>query len=208
MVKILSQAGTSLADLYDVEGSVAGIDQLETRDLPIVHDMSGTLFSERCSGFVRRMVTGDILQNVTWDIVLDDLPAGLVRVLGFIVMSDTIARTTLAQLSMRDPGTGREVPFFQWHSTNDLESIIRIVENGAAVGNQNMLINVSEPPKIPNLLISAGQPQRVQEIAFRGIASAFGAGTVEITALVYLAFSAIGGVPGNTTSRGIPIPGW
>ena len=45
MVKILSQAGISLADLYNVEGSIAGIEQLDTRELPIVHEMSGTIFS-------------------------------------------------------------------------------------------------------------------------------------------------------------------
>jgi len=201
MVKILSKAGDSLADTYDVKGSIAGIDQLETHELPIVHEMGGTVFSERLSGDVRRSTTGAILQNVTWDLVLTDLPNIPFRMHACVVLVDTAGRINRAQLSIRDPENGREVPFFSWHTTNDIEQGIRIVENGGAAGNMTQMIGFQQ---LPILGIGSGQPQPVQEIAFRGLTSAFGAGDVTVIALIYNNFAQIGGI----SSRGLPVPSW
>jgi len=206
VVKILSQSGNSLADLYDVEGSVAGIDSLETRELPIVHEMASTVFSERCSGAIRIAQTAALAQNAAADVVLTDLPSGVWRILNVVVFADVNARTSSAQVSLREPIVGREIPIFAWDSTNDVQTNIRIVEDGAAAAN--VFVHVSNFMNVPTMGIGAGQPQRVGEIAFRVLTSAFGAGTVTMTALIYLALSAIGGVPGNTTSRGLPVPSW
>ncbi len=205
MPKILSQAGNSLADTYDVEGSVAGIDTLETRELPIVHEMGATVFSERCSAAIRRMNTGAIAQNLNFDVVLTDLPAGLWRILGVFVLANQQARVLNALVAVGD-GT-REMPIFVWDTNDDVETAIRYVDDGAAAANLTAM-RQSRPTGMPSLGIDAGQPQRIGQIAFRGASSGFGAGTVSITAYVHIAFSALGGVPGNTGSRGVPIPGW
>lgn len=202
MVKILSRSGDSLADTYDVQGSIAGIETLESREVSLVHEMGGTLFSERVSGFIRRQVTGDIVQSTTFDFVNADLPNVPYRVLGVSVLASAANKTTQAAVSLRDPISGREIPIFVWDVANDKTSLVRIVENGAASGN--FLALIPNQTLVPNMGIGSGQPQQVNELAFRGKSSAFGAGTVELTMLVYVAFSQIGGL----SSRGLPLPGW
>jgi len=204
VVKILSQAGNSLADTYDVEGSIAGIDQLETRELPIVHEMGATVFSERLSGAIRRATSGAILQNTNFDIILTDLPATPSRVLGVTVVTDVAGRVSTAAILIRDAGAGREMPIFVWDSGEQF-MVCRMVENNAAVGTLELLVtSLNLPGFPPSMIIGTDQPQEVDQIAFRGRSTGFGAGTVTITALIYLAFSEVGGI----SSRGLPIPGW
>ncbi len=205
MVKILSQSGDSLADLYDVKGSIAGIEELETRELPIVHEMGATVFSERLGGEIVRLSSGDILQSVAFDVILTSPPVGIYRVLGLQVLSDVTGRVDRAQVSLRDILTGREIPLFVWQATPDIEVAIRIVENGEAVANMGALRTVQQ--QVPSLGIAEGQPRRVgEEIVFRGQATAFGAGTVELIALVYLGVTEL--TQGALSSRGLPVPGW
>ena len=206
MVKILSQSGDSLADTYNVEGSIAGIEQLETRELPIVHEMGSTVFSERLSGAVRRGVTAAINQSTVFDIVFTDLPSGAWRVLGVTMLTNAVGRIDRAMVAMREPDAGREVPFFVWNTATDTENLARMVVEGAAATNVGVLI--PSILQVPTLGIGGGQPQRVGEIACRGASGAFGAGTVVLTVLIYIGLSAVGGVPGNTTSRGLPVPSW
>lgn len=202
MVKILSQAGDSLADLYDVEGSVAGIDHLETHELPIVHEMGATVFSERLDGTIRRATTGAIAQNIGFDLVLTDLPDGHWRVLGAAIIVDVTGRINNANICLRDADAGREIPLYVWHTTNDVESQIRIVENGAAVAAMHLL--VPNPLQTPNLGIGVGARQTVNEITFRGLTTGFGAGTVTASALIYIGFTH----RAEISSRGVPLPGW
>ena len=134
MTKILGQAGTSLADVYDIEGSIAGVDQLLSEEVTLEHEMGGVIFSERLIGSIERLTTGALVQNTSWDLTLVT-PPGIFRVLGVYVQADVGARSTRAQVSIRDPTSARELPLFIWDSANDLEQSIRIVENGGAVGN-------------------------------------------------------------------------
>lgn len=200
-VKILSQAGISLADTYDVQGSIAGIEELESAEVTLVHEMGNTIFAERVSGFIRRVTTAALNQNATWDLVLNDLPDGPFRILNVLVLANTSSRINRAQVSIRDDDGGREMPFFIWETSNDVESAIRIVENNGASANQTALVVRTG---LPSMGIGFNQPQRVNAIAFRGLTSGFGAGTVTVVALVYLAFSAVGGI----SSRGLPVPSW
>jgi len=204
MVKILSQSGNSLADMYDVAGSIAGIEQLESRELPIMHEMGGTLFSERFSSTIRRATTGALLQSVTWDLLITDLPPAISRILGVAVFANVAARTTHAQVSVRDPVAGRELPIWAWNTAIDAESNIRMQDNGAAVTTFAFLRTVDQLENSPNMLTGSDQPQGVPDIAFRGITAAFGAGTVIVTAIVHVAFAQVGGI----SSRGLPVPGW
>ena len=207
MVKILSQSGNSLADVYDVEGSIAGIDQLETRELPIVHEMGHTVFSERLSGSIRRISSGALAQNLTWDIIIADLPVTPTRVFGVACLVDTAGRTVVATVSVRTAvpsGGEREFPIFNFDTTQGTATC-RIQDNGAAVANLNLLENgLRAAGPQPSMVIGNEQPQPIDRIAFRGLTAGFGAGTVTVTALIYIGFSQVAGI----SSRGLPIPGW
>lgn len=202
MVKILSQAGNSLADVYDVAGSVAGIEQLRTEELPIVHEMGATVFSERFSLFIRRAGTAALNQNTAFDVVLSDLPDIPWRLLNVTVLADVAARTTHAQVSLVATNNEREVPVFVWDTANDAESRVRIIENGGAVGNQVVLL--ANPLLVPNMGAGSDQPQGIADVAFRGLTSGFGAGTVQYVALYAIAFAQFTA----PSSRGLPLPSW
>jgi len=203
VVKVLGKAGVSLADVYDVKGSIAGVDQLNSEEVSLTHEMGATIFSERLQGFLFRLTSGDILQDISFDITLTiNLP--IYRVLSVYVQADAGQRLTRAQVSLRQTQGGREIPMFIWAVNNDNESTIRIVENGAAVGIDSALIQVS-PATMPIIGLGSDQPALVgDEIVLRGTSSSFGAGTVECVALVYIAN------PQGVIQRGVglPVPSW
>jgi len=206
MVKILSRSGDSLADTYNVVGSVAGIEQLETRELPIVHEMGATLFSERFSTTIRRQVSGALNQSNNFDVVITNLPAGISRIFGvavFVPVAEA-GRVSLAQVSVRDPTSGRELPIWLWSSVAGSEVTARLEDNAGGVATVSILRPAQPLEAIPSILTGRGQPQRVSDIAIRAETLAFGAGTVTITALVYIGFSQVGGI----SSRGLPVPSW
>lgn len=203
MVKILARGGQSLADTYDVKGSSVAIEQLEAGEVSLVHEMGATIFSERLSGFVRRVSTGNLTQNTAFDSIMTNLPATPWRVLGVAVISDSLVRQDNCQISIQDPLAGREMPIFSWASANDVASNIRIQEGGGAAAAAAILIP-THPLLVPNLGMGSHQPQGVNDITFRGLTTGFGAGTVALVAIVYIAFSQVGGL----SSRGLPVPGW
>jgi hypothetical protein len=207
MVKILSKAGDSLADIYDVEGSIAGIDSLETKELPIVHELGATVFSERFSSNIRRGTSGGVAQSTAWDVEMANFGAStnIVRILSVAVFVDTTARVDHVTVSVRDVLNGREVPIFSWDTNNGgTETAVRIVEEGAAAAETIQLIPKGANVILPTMLVGPGQPNQVPEIAFRGITTAFGAGTVVTTVLIQQAFAQLRGV----SSRGLPVPSW
>lgn len=201
---VQSQAGISLAPAYDVKGSQAPIERLITAEVPVVHDMASTLFSERLSGGVRRRTTGDLAQSTSFDEIIDDFGKGITRIVGLAVLADVLARSSFVNVSVRDPVNGREVPIFVWDSTFDIFKIIRIQEDDGAVGNMQMLIPAQANPPALSMLIGTEQPQSMPDIAFRGVTTAFGAGTVEHILILYTASTAVA----NNQGYGLPIPGW
>lgn len=202
MTKILSRSGDSLADVYDIEGSIAGIEQLETRELPIVHEMGATLFSERFSTTTRRATTGNLLQDVNFAINLTDLPGTPTRLLGVTVLTNNAARILRAAVMVRDSvGTTRESPIWVWDAATSLP--IRLVEEGTEA-DFDVLVGSAPTIFVPNFVGGRLQPQVANEFIIRGRTTGFGAGTVFVTALYYIAFGQIGGI----SSRGLPIPGW
>lgn len=203
MVKILAQAGMSLADVYNVVGSSAGVEQLESREVSLVHEMGGTLFSERLGSSIRRLTTGDILQTVTFNGTLAGLGANAIRILGISVFADVNARIDRVVVSLRDPLAGREIPIWVWNTASDAERAMRLLDNAGAVASVFQLVSIA-PINVPNLMTGSEQPRRVSEIVMRGITATFGAGTVELILLVHTASSHQGGL----NSRGLPIPGW
>ena len=203
MVKILSQAGSSLADIYDAQGSIAGIDQLETRELPIVHEMGATVFSERYATTTRRAVSGNIAQSTAFNLVLTNLPATPTRLLGLAVISDDGSRVARAVCVVHDPNENQDVPI--WAFNGNLITI-DMIDNNAARAAFSLLRGERDATFIPTMVGGSGQSNQnmVDQIALRGDTGAFGAGTVFIRVIYYLAFAFQGGVD----SRGLPIPSW
>ena len=208
MSKILGRSGTSLADVYDVEGSEAGLEQLDTRVVTPFHEMGGTILSERMTGGIRRTSTGDILQSTTWDIVITGIAATPgARILGITIMTDVPARVNIASVLLRDPDDNRELPLWWWDQSTDIDSDIRIADEAAAA-NINILQPVNPTGTLPTFMIRPsprGTPSGLSEIAFRGLTAGFGAGTVEV--IVIIATLAPSGevVP---SSEGLPWPSW
>ena len=212
MVKILSRSGVSLADIYDVKGSIAGIEQLETRELPIVHEMGATVFSERYNTTIRGIVTGDIAQNITFEIALTSLPLAPTRLLGVQVLTDVGARILRCALSATNPigaigggGGAQDIPIWVWDATNALFETATLFNDGAS-GNLDVLIPHPGSLMFPTMVGGRGQgPDMVRDLRLQGRTTGFGAGTVAITALLYLGFAF------DTTglsSRGVPFPSW
>lgn len=202
--EVQSQAGVSIADVYDVKGSQAPVERLDISEIKGVHEMGQTVFSERFSTTVRRLSAGAIGQSTAWDTVFSDLPAGVSRVLGIAVTSGGVnGRIARTNLMASDPAALREFPLFVWDTANDIETTVQMVDGGAPTG-VGMLIPVNAYPLQLSIITGADQPQRVPNITFRGVTAAFGAGTVTPVAWIYLGFSAIGGI----SSRGLPFPSW
>ena len=208
MVKILSQSGSSLADIYEAEGSIAGIDQLDTRELPIVHEMGQTVFSERWRTSIRRTASGAIAQNITFDNSIADLPAVPTRLLGVAVFSDVASRISQAALVGRDADAGREFPLWVYDGEGGASfTTVRMVDDGGAAGNVQLLHGRASNDFLPNFVGGSGQRSStiVDRIVLRGLTTGFGAGTVFIRGLYYIASS---GAAGTLDSRGLPIPSW
>jgi len=202
---VQAQAGVSLSDIYDVRGGQAPIERILTTEVPAVHEMGGTIFSERISGEIRRRTTGDLAQNISIGEVINDLPAGPFMIHGVQVLTDNAARLTRVAVTVRDPlpvGGEREFPIWVWDGSNSID--VRIVDNGAATAIIPLLQPQPAFNTLPQLALGSDQPQAIPEIAMRGTTSGFGAGTVEIILLVRISFAAIGGI----SSQGLPIPSW
>ena len=210
MAKIQAQAGNSLADIYDVKGSIAGIETLETEQLSLVHELGKTVFSERFSTRVLRATTGAMLQNVTFDLVLTpasgvEAPPGIpARLLGVTALSDSGGRISTAAVMVREPVSGREVPVWA-HLTADGRMAVRIRENDGAAAPLDLLIPDPAVVQLPAFIGGVEQPLFTNEVAMRGLTTGFGAGDVTIFFLLYIAFAEVGVVP---SSRGLPIPSW
>ena len=205
MTKILSQAGISLADVYDVEGSIAGVEQLLSREVSLVHELGATIFSERLNMQILRIPSGDIAQSVSWNDTVTMPASPPFRVLGVTVIVDTAGRTNRCNVSLRTPGQSREIPIWAWDSaTADSDMNVQLSDDGGAIALTIMHVPVIYPFVVPSLGLGAQASQAMEEVVFRGAATGFGAGTVENIALVHVAFPTLGGV----SSRGLPLPGW
>lgn len=203
MTKVLSQAGISLSDVYDVEGSIVGIEELEAREVALVHEMGGTIFSERLSGAIRRISSGVLADSDTFDITISDLPAVPTRILNVAFASSVGGRIADAALYVSGSRTGgREIPLKLWDASEAIVTC-RFSEDGDAAADFNFLVSTFSD-KYPSMLIGVDQPQAIDQMTFRGTATAFGAGAVTVFAYIYVAFGQIGGI----SSKGLPVPGW
>lgn len=204
MGRILGQAGISLPDTYDVEGSEAQLEELVTKETQTVHDMASTIFSERVSGSIRRRATGALAQNITFEQLITGLPNTPFRILGLAVVASATARLASVVVSARDPVLGREVPLWIWSNAAGTEVAVRWEDDGAPATNEFYLQPTVYNGLIPSMQFGSDQPGSIPDIAFRGITSGFGAGTVDTKLVLLIAFSEVAGI----SSFGLPIPGW
>ncbi len=202
MAKILSKSGDSLADVYDVEGSQAGVENLESKDVHLVHEMGATIFNERLASRVLALSSGAVAASTAWNVNFS--VSRNTRILALACVTDNVGRITANQVSITSgPAVDNtEVPIWGWLGASDGSRVLSVMIAGV-VANRTVLIPglVGE---IPNLLIGTDSPRPAQTITMRGVSNAFGAGTVETQVLVLFGFAQTEGL----SSRGLPIPGW
>jgi len=203
--RIRSQAGISVSDQYDFEGSSDGIEEFEVRTIQGVHDFGPTLFSERLMGRIDRSVSSALLQNAEVDVDLGAFPSLPSRVYGFQVFVDTASRLTNLNINIAaERGTIREFPVWIWDGSG--EQTVRLIDNGAAVGDVTLLTPTAPTQVQQFLLIGNGQPLEVANVEMRGLTSGFGAGTVTVTVLTFIAFP--GTTSGALATFGSSLPSW
>ncbi len=210
MVKILGQGGRSLPDQYDVEGSVAGIDQLETRELGIVHEMGATLFSERFRTAHRNITSAALNQSTDFDLVIANLPSSITRLLGVAVLSDDASRIDNAAVHLHNEDNANDFPVWaaQPATGAGVESVvIRVRAAGGAPDPLDLLVPAPFTNMLPNFTGGANQPgQFATNLFLRGATRAFGAGTVVIRAIFFLGFTFEAGL--DRGSFGAIVPSW
>jgi len=205
MPKILSQSGTSLADVYDIEGSVAGVERLLSKEVNLSHEMGQTIFSERFSSQIRRLTTGALNQSTTWDLSITGLTSGALRCHGVTMFANVAARVLNAQISILNGAATRETPLVVWDSTNDVDVRYRTADDGAAVTDEFLLRPVAGYNfSAPDMLTGVEAIHVMDGFVFRGQTTAFGAGTVTVIGLFHISFPAGGGL----SSHGLPLPSW
>lgn len=205
MVKVLSQAGISLADTYDVEGSIAGIEQLLPNEVQVVHDMATTLQGERISTTLIRAASAATAQNLAFSILVPAaaLPQNAFRILGAIMEVSVTSRLTHANVQLQGlaPTVVNAMPFVVWDGTN--EDTIRFADAGT-VADRIVLRPDPIYTQLPLFCCGIEQPEAVASVLMRGLTSGFGAGDVTVTLTLYVGLMAISGL----SSYGLAPPSW
>lgn len=207
--QVLSQAGTSLADVYDVKGSVAGIERLDVAEIKGVHDLGPQIHSERLISFFLIASSGAVAQSTAWNVTLGGFPDSINRLMAIYVLANNSARVDACTVSLNNASSGIDQVLWEWDSADDLESRTRW-NDGAAVGTFTGLrpiINV--PGGLPNLITRVDDERLMPTLVFRGLTLGFGAGDVTTRALIQIARPNSGAPPaGAPSSHGLPIPSW
>lgn len=198
--KILSKSGASLADVYDVKGSVAGIEELDSAQVQLTHDMASTIFSERMGSSIVLVSTGALLQSTTFDVEITGLPATPFRVHN--IMCNNGGTTTVARLAhacvvmVSEPGA-RDIIIWAWDGT---------VQSQRIEGGTDEILGRSQAfgGVLPTIGMGGDQPSRVPQMFFRGETLAFGGSTVNIACVTHFSNSQLEGI----SSVGLPIPSW
>ena len=205
--KVLSQAGFSLADVYDVQGSIVGIEELEVSEVKAVHDLGPQIHSERLTTFIQINETVAVGQNTAFSFLSAGHDDAVARVLGYIVFANVAGRVDRVCVGIQDPDTLREMPFFVWNTANDRESAFEWSEDGAAIATFVQFNTLAT--QLPSLVTRMGINRTMPRFILRGDTSGFGAGTVQIFMAMYIAFpNPVARVPGDPSSHGLPIPSW
>ena len=201
--KILSQSGVSLADTYDIEGSIAGVEELDSDAVKTVHEMGGTIWSERLVGQMVIIPVTALAQTLNFSANFSF--AENVRLLGLQVISDDAARVLHAQVSITSPPAldNQDTPIFYWEDAKDTFRQVRLLTAGV-VATEELLVP-ELPPQLPQLLVGQASRRPTSTVSFRGTSVSFGAGTVDVRVQLYVAFAQSGT---GDSSYGLPVPSW
>jgi len=204
--KVLGSAGKTLADVYDIDGSIVKIGELDSESVKTVHEMGATIFAERIEGHILTASTAAMAQNVSFKATISALPkVPVMRILGIMVTVDTTSRLDDCCVAIRGQGQAgglaQETPIWVWDGTN--EDIVRhFIDNTTA---DHLALRPDPAYTImPSMMIGFPQPVRANSIACIGNTNGFGAGTVTITVMAYLALAASPALG----SGGLPVPSW
>jgi len=204
--RILSKAGESLADVYDVEGSVIQVADLVTGELPIVHDMASTVMSERMHMTQLTATSGAVPQSANFGAQIANWVDVPTRIMSIAVIGDTASRLSHITITQRDDG-GAEHPLLVWDSAQDVERICRIDLLGVGVSN-----NIIYAPSIPVsqvLMVRDGETSQMGTFIMNGTTTAFGAGSLEVLMCVLVARPTRDTpAAGDAKSWGLPLPSW
>jgi len=212
MPKVLGKVGDSLADVYDVEGSIAGVANLDSDNVGLVHEMGAAIFSERLSGRIFRMLIDDVLQSVVIGASFQDMPETAFRMTGFqvLVESGLVARITRLTASLIELDGGgiatQDIPFWSWDTVLGTSETVRIRDVGVNANFELLIPAPNNPPQLPQTLTGLLQPERVNGITVKGLTAAFGAGDVDIICLAHILVA--NPVASGISSKGLPIPSW
>lgn len=205
MPKIQAKAGASLADQYDVLGSIAGVDELLSKDVSLVHEMGEVLLSERMGTSILQMSTAALVADTNFEITTTTLPDTPTRIMAIecLSLAGDINEIARAAVTLQDPSSGREFVIWSFDETNDTEQSVFWSDNGAARSAVNFML-----PSInfaPLLLMRMGVLDDMPTLNFTGRSAAVVGTTVVARVMLYFA-SPSGGPAGATV--GLPIPSW
>lgn len=204
-----ADVGSSLATIYDTVGQQSGGPQaqLETDRILLVHEMGHVIASELFALEVRRL-TVTTQQSLSFNAVIDDLPNGPFRILGFRTWVDAGVAADLNAVAVlqRNPDSGREVPLWVWNGGTYIN--VR-ADTGVGVGTVAYLCPTAADSRLNDSWLqsmgSSAPRGRVSALALRGTTAAYGAGDRTFTTDVLIAFM----LPQvGTVQYGLPIPSW
>jgi len=202
MPKILGQVGMSLSDSYEIEGSSIGVDELVASEVNLVHDLGATMFAERVSQRLVSFTISGILASADFGEVILAFPNTPARILAMTVFVDTAARIERCAVSLRNnKGLSVEQPIWAWDEGTEFTIRMAIGSGGVDLLT---LLSKEAVDRIPLTRLGTDSPESLEVLVVRGSATAFGAGTVDVTVNTLIELCAKEGV----SSHGIPLPGW
>ena len=218
MAKVQAQAGKSLADVYAVEGSIVGVEELVTQDVTLSHEMGGEIHSERLTCNQVRISSGDIAASTDFNVGVNPSGTGVApyytpdvtnRILGVFlaVVAADVNHFEYVALSLRDLNSSREMPIYTWDDSDDDQT--RVLWNDDGAGSAEHYQLRSRGLYIQTLATRMGDEQVMCQIMCRGRTKAFGGGTAEVIALVQcLRPARVQITAGQPRSHGLPLPSW
>jgi len=207
--KVLGQAGISVADVYDVEGSIVGVGELDADSVKAVHDFGPQIQSERLNVFNLIADSTAVLQNVAWNIALGGFPDSVNRLLSIAVIADNIGRIANCSIHIGDPVSGIDHPIWAWDAVTAGDSVGNIRWADPVLQTDFVLLPIIQIQKGPTILARTGVGAAMPNLIFRGISNGFGAGTITVRAFIQVARPDGGNPgPGEPSSHGLPLPSW
>lgn len=207
MPKILSQAGTSLADVYDVAGSIAGVDFLDSNDVQLTHEMGGEIHSERLLGHTITVSSGAVASGANWDVDFETIPDCWNRIMGVYVTASVASEVEHCNVNLRPRATlANSFPIWWWDGFADGEGDLRIMQAGSTATRINLIPRPAAQP-FQYIMGRTGLEKQLPFLTFSGQAQT-GAG-VTCLATIYLARpDTVEPAAGDPSSHGLPIPSW